>query len=99
MQIATECKENSLVWKIFAKGRGKYGNVKNVFTVSHNYSYSEWTQNCGRPQKCARLKYNHLDINVLKLEIIPFAVKQSSINDVSYKENNLNKGSLKVTIH
>ena len=34
-----------------------------------------------------------------KLEIIPFAVKQSSINDVSYKENNLNKGSLKVTIH
>ena len=34
-----------------------------------------------------------------KLEIIPFAVKQSSINDVSYKENNLNKGSLKVTVH
>ena len=34
MQIGTECKENSLVSKRFAKGRGKYGNLWKMYLLS-----------------------------------------------------------------
>lgn len=100
MQIATECKENSLVSKSFAKGRGNYGNLWKMYLLSVIITRIQ-SEHKGVEGPKSALAWNIIILIWCFKNLKLFRLLWSSPQSMTCptKENNLNKGSLKVTIN